>query len=70
MATDPRETWQRIQRSIQQRGQQGFGGGLPGGNAGRSGIVALIALGIGGVIISNSLFNGMLSGEAKYLRLY
>lgn len=57
MATDPREYMQRLQRALQQR-QGGFGGGMPsGGPAAGRGLVGLIALGIGGVIISNSIFN-------------
>ena len=53
---DPREQFQRLQRSLQQSSKGGFGGG-GGGPAGR-GIVALVGLGVAGVIISNSLFNG------------
>lgn len=57
MAQDPREYMQRLQRAIQQRQSAGFGGGMPGGgNAGR-GILGLVALGVGAVIISNSIFN-------------
>lgn len=48
---------QRLQRAIQQRGQGGFGGGLPSGGAAGRGIVGLIALGVGATILSNSLFN-------------
>ncbi len=56
---DPREQFQRLQRSLQNSTKGGFGGGAGGGGgpAGR-GIVALIGLGIAGVAISNSLFNG------------
>jgi len=58
MAQDPRETLQRLQRMLQQRSRAGFGGGgMPGGNMGRilgPGVVALV---IGGFILSNSLFN-------------
>lgn len=57
MAQDPREYMQKLQRAIQQRQSAGFGGGMPGGgNAGR-GIFGLIALGLGAVVISNSIFN-------------
>jgi len=59
MAQDPREAWQRLQRSIQQRGRAGFSGGFPGGNAGRIFGPGIIAVVIGGFILSNSLFNGM-----------
>lgn len=57
MAQDPREYMQRLQRAIQQRGQGGFGGGLPSGGAAGRGLFGLIALGIGASILSNSLFN-------------
>ncbi|EEP76118.1 prohibitin-2 [Uncinocarpus reesii 1704] len=55
---DPRETWQRLQTALQQRGRGGPFGRMPGGG-GRAagGIGALIALGLGGYLISNSLFN-------------
>ncbi|WEW57990.1 Prohibitin-2, subunit of the prohibitin complex (Phb1p-Phb2p) [Emydomyces testavorans] len=59
---DPRETWQRLQTALQQRGRGGFGGfgGFPGGGKpGRAlgGVGALVVLGLGGYVISNSLFN-------------
>jgi len=57
MAQDPREYMQRLQRAIQQRGQGGFGGGLPSGGAAGRGLFGLIALGVGATILSNSLFN-------------
>jgi prohibitin 2 len=59
MAGDPRETWQRLQNTLQQRGRAGFGPGF-GGSPRRAfgGAGALILLGVGGYIISNSLFNG------------
>ena len=53
---DPREQFQRIQRSLQNSGRGNFGGGA-GGPAGR-GIVILIGLGVLGVAASNALFNG------------
>ncbi|KAK2807321.1 Prohibitin-2, subunit of the prohibitin complex (Phb1p-Phb2p) [Emmonsiellopsis sp. PD_5] len=54
MAGDPRETWQRLQTSLQQR----RGGGFPGGSP-RSLLlpVALVALGVGAYGLNNSLFN-------------
>jgi len=57
MAQDPREYMQRLQRALQQRQSAGFGG-MPGGarGAGR-GIFGLVALGVGGYILSNSIFN-------------
>jgi hypothetical protein len=57
MSYDPREHFQQIQRTLQQR--RGQLGGLPGGGgaAGR-GILALVGLGVVGVIASNALFNG------------
>lgn len=53
---DPREQFQRIQRSLQ-NGGRGFGGGAagPGGRA----IGGLLLLGAAGVVLSNALFNGM-----------
>ncbi|KAK5052541.1 Prohibitin-2, subunit of the prohibitin complex (Phb1p-Phb2p) [Exophiala bonariae] len=56
MAYDPREHLQRLQRTLQQRGGGGFGG-VPGGAGASRGILGLIALGVGGVILSNSIFN-------------
>lgn len=56
MAQDPREYMQRLQRALQQRQSAGFGG-MPGGGAAGRGVLGLIALGVGGVIISNSIFN-------------
>ncbi|OAP58234.1 hypothetical protein AYL99_07324 [Fonsecaea erecta] len=56
MSYDPREHFQQIQRTLQQRRGQGFGG-LPGGGAAGRGIFALISLGVAGVVLSNSLFN-------------
>lgn len=57
MSYDPREHFQQIQRTIQQRGR-GFGGLPGGGGAAGRGVLALIALGVGGVVLSNSIFNG------------
>lgn len=48
---------QRLQRAIQQRQSAGFGGGMPGGGAAGRGIFGLVALGVGAVILSNSIFN-------------
>ncbi|KAK5457299.1 Prohibitin-2, subunit of the prohibitin complex (Phb1p-Phb2p) [Exophiala xenobiotica] len=56
MSYDPREHFQQIQRTLQQRRGQGFGG-VPGGGAAGRGIIALIGLGIAGVVVSNSIFN-------------
>lgn len=57
--SDPRETWARLQQTLQsaqRRGRGGLGGGLPknvfGGAAG-----AVLLIG-GGLVLSNSLFNG------------
>lgn len=60
---DPRETWQKLQNAIQQRGRGGFGagGGFPAGGKAFGGAGLLIALGLGGYVLSNSLFNGMCS---------
>ncbi|EGD95333.1 prohibitin [Trichophyton mentagrophytes] len=54
---DPRETWQKLQTAIQQQGRKGFGAGGPAGGRAAGGIGALIALGLGGYVLSNSLFN-------------
>ncbi len=59
MSYDPREHFQQIQRTLQQRRGQGFGG-VPGGGAAGRGILALIGLGVASVVVSNSIFNGML----------
>jgi prohibitin 2 len=56
MSYDPREHFQQIQRTLQQRRGQGFGG-VPGGGAAGRGILALIGLGVAGVALSNSIFN-------------
>ncbi|KAI2402315.1 Prohibitin-2, subunit of the prohibitin complex (Phb1p-Phb2p) [Ophidiomyces ophidiicola] len=52
-----RETWQRLQMVLQQRGRGGGFGGVPGGGKGIGAMGALVALGLGGYVISNSLFN-------------
>lgn len=59
MAQDPRETIRKLQQTLQQRTRGGFGGsgGLPGGAQLRP-VAALILLGLGGYILSNSIFNG------------
>lgn len=57
MSYDPREHFQQLQRTLQQRRGQGFGG-VPGGGAAGRGIVALVGLGIAFVVVNNSLFNG------------
>ncbi|KAF3480331.1 prohibitin-2 [Arthroderma uncinatum] len=54
--TDPRETWQKLQNAIQQKGRGGFGG-FPAGGKAFGGAGLLIALGVGGYVLSNSLFN-------------
>ncbi len=66
MAQDPREAFRRLQQTLQQRTRSGFGGsggGLPGGASARP-LAGLILLGLGGLIVSNALFNGMLTGSA------
>ena len=60
MSQDPRETFKRLQRSLQEQGRRGFGGGLPGGRGAIGGAGGLILLGIAGVVASNALFNGKL----------
>lgn len=70
MAQDPREYMQRLQRMVQQRQGQGFGGGLPGGGAAGRGVGLLIGLGLLGFVASNSLFNVDGGHRAiKYTRL-
>jgi hypothetical protein len=61
MSYDPREHFQQIQRTLSQRRGQGFGGLPGGGGAAGRGIIALVGLGVVGVVISNSLFNGIWS---------
>lgn len=53
---DPRETWQRLQSSLQKTRGGGFGGGVPPKAFG--GTAALIVLGLGAYGLTNSLFNG------------
>jgi hypothetical protein len=65
MSQDPRETLRKLQQTLQQRTRGGFGGmggmgGIPGGAPVKP-IAALIMLGLGGIIISNSIFNGTYS---------
>ncbi|KIX05808.1 uncharacterized protein Z518_03780 [Rhinocladiella mackenziei CBS 650.93] len=56
MSYDPREHFQQIQRTLQQRSGRGFGG-VPGGGPAARGVLALVGLGVAGVVISNSIFN-------------
>ncbi len=58
MSYDPRERFQQLQRNLKQRGGQGFPGFSGGGGAGGRGVLAIIGVGVAGVILSNSLFNG------------
>jgi hypothetical protein len=66
---DPREQFQRIQRSLQNSGR-GFGGGAagPGGRA----VGGLLLLGAAGIFVSNALFNGMMTSPMwrQMLMLY
>jgi hypothetical protein len=59
MSQDPRETIRKLQQTLQQRTRNGFrgSGGLPGGAPLRP-LAGLILLGLGGIIVSNSIFNG------------
>jgi len=66
MSYDPREHFQQIQRTLQQRTGRGFGG-VPGGGAAGRGILALIGVGVAGVIISNSIFNGALGFSRRWI---
>lgn len=66
MAQDPREAFRKLQQTLQQRTRGGFGGrggGIPGGASARP-LAGLILLGLGGLLVSNALFNGMLTGPA------
>lgn len=70
MASDPRETWRRLQVALQQqRGRGGFGG-MPGGSPRGTigGMGALVLLGVGGYALSNSLFNGMFGRDDLLLQ--
>lgn len=53
---DPRETWQRLQSSLQKSRGGGFGGGVP--PRAFASTAAMVVLGIGVYGFSNSLFNG------------
>lgn len=56
----PGDTWRNLQKHLQNAQQRGRFGGSPGGSPrGIGGAVALLALGGGAVVLSNSLFNGM-----------
>lgn len=58
MSRIPKEQWERLQVILQNRGRYG---GFPSGGGGRGGGVgaaALITLGLGAYVLSNSLFNG------------
>ncbi|KAK4939438.1 Prohibitin-2, subunit of the prohibitin complex (Phb1p-Phb2p) [Elasticomyces elasticus] len=69
MAQDPREYMQRLQKAIQNRQSGGFGG-MPSGRAAGRGIAGLVLLGVGGIILSNSIFNVDGGHRAiKYTRL-
>jgi hypothetical protein len=63
---DPREQFERIQRTLQARGR-GLGGGAagPGGRA----FGGLILLAGAGVILSNSLFNGTMDNVLHLRRI-
>lgn len=56
MAQNPREHLERLQMMLRQR--RAGGGGFGGGPGGVRSIVALAVLGLGGVLVSDSLFNG------------
>ena len=58
MSYDPREQFEKLQRNLQQRRGQGFGGFPGGGGAAGRGVLIAVALGVAGIGISNSLFNG------------
>jgi len=58
MARDPRETWAKLQQTLQsaqQQGKRGFGGGNPRNFFG--GAAGLLLLGGGAVLVNNALFN-------------
>ncbi|PGH19003.1 prohibitin-2 [Helicocarpus griseus UAMH5409] len=60
MAGDPRETWAKLQQSLQQQRSKGGFGGFPGGGSPKrafGGAGALIAVGLGAYVFMNSLFN-------------
>ncbi|KAI9781843.1 MAG: Prohibitin-2, subunit of the prohibitin complex (Phb1p-Phb2p) [Geoglossum umbratile] len=58
MARDPRETWAKLQQTLQsaqQQGRRGFGGGSPRGFfAGGAGLILLVG---GTLVFNNALFN-------------
>lgn len=57
MSRIPKEQWERLQVILQNRGRYG---GFPSGGGGRGGVgaAALVTLGLGAYVLSNSLFNG------------
>ena len=61
MARDPRETWAKLQQTLQsaqQQGRRGFGGGSPRSFfAGGAGLILLVG---GTLVFNNALFNGTL----------
>lgn len=59
MGQDPKEAWRKLQQTLQQRGGGNPLGGNPRNFLGGAG--ALILLGGGAVVLSNSLFNGRCS---------
>lgn len=66
MASNPRETLHRLQQSLhRQRTRNPFGGGGGNPRAAGGGLGALVLLGLGGWVLSNSLFNGILDDPAS-----
>ena len=61
MAQNPREHLERLQMMLRQRragGGAGSFGPMRGGPGGLRSVIALAVLGLGGVLLSDSLFNG------------
>ncbi|MCJ1269109.1 Prohibitin-2, subunit of the prohibitin complex (Phb1p-Phb2p) [Lobaria immixta] len=67
MSQDPRETWRRLQATMEQ-GRRGFGGRPPKGLfSGFAGVVLVVG---GGIALNNSLFNGMARDSAHFAVLF
>ena len=62
MSRGPEDQWRRLQMMLLQNRANGPRFNFPGGGGPRNWALAgsLLALGVGGIVVSNSLFNGIL----------